>query len=446
MSGVFLVSLGCPKNLVDTELLAGSLLSCNRHITFDDRQADIYIINTCAFIPSARNEAEEAIQTAVKWKKRVKKMKRHIIVAGCLPQYDRDLTYQKLYPEVDVWMGVNNIPELEKIIQSFDLEDGKFMPEIKAEPDYLYDHTQPRLQLTVPHMAYLKIADGCNNHCSYCAIPSIRGELRTRTIASVITEAKNLIANGVKELVLIAQDITVFGHDRPNDNENLAKLLSEIEKLEGDFQVRLLYTHPAHYTDELIQVIKNSKKVIPYLDMPLQHINDRILKDMNRHIDKQGILNLLDKLIKEIPNLVLRTTFITGFPGETEEEFTELLEFIKRYKFQRCGVFGYSPEINTVAAKMPNLIDTAVANERAKILMEIQEEIMLEYQKSFIGKTIKVLCDEAEGQMGIGRAYMDAAEIDNRVIFGGKRLKAGNYYNVEIKEVSDFDLIGFAEK
>ena len=233
MSGVFLVSLGCPKNLVDTELLAGTLLSSNRHITFDDRQADIYIINTCAFIPAARNEAEDAIKTAIKWKKRVKKMTRHIIVAGCLPQYDKNGDYKQLYPEVDVWMGVNNIPELEKIIKSFDQADGKFTPEIAENPNYLYDHTQPRLQLTLPHMAYLKIADGCNNHCSYCAIPSIRGELRSRTIASIIAEARILIENGVKELVIIAQDITVFGHDRPQSNENLAKLLQQLEALDG---------------------------------------------------------------------------------------------------------------------------------------------------------------------------------------------------------------------
>ncbi|MBR7128120.1 MAG: 30S ribosomal protein S12 methylthiotransferase RimO [Lentisphaeria bacterium] len=444
MSGVFLVSLGCPKNLVDTELFAGTLVSCNRYITFDDRQADIYIINTCAFIPSARNEAAEAIETAIKWKKRAKKMKRHIIVAGCLPQYDKDFSYRKLYPEVDAWMGVNNIPELEKIINSLDAEDKKFLPIIEKNPDYLYNHTAPRLQLTVPHMAYLKIADGCDNCCSYCAIPSIRGKLRSRKLESVVEEAKNLVANGVNELVIIAQDITVFGHDRAEDNENLAKLLTELEKIEGDFKMRLLYTHPAHYTDELIQVIKNSKKILPYLDMPLQHINDRILRDMNRHIDKQGILTLLDKLIAEIPNLVLRTTFITGFPGETEAEFNELMDFIKKYKFQRCGVFGYSPEVNTPAASMPNLIDTAIANERAKILMEIQEKIMLDYQQSFIGKTIEVICDEAENQMAIGRSFADAPEIDNRVIFAGKRLKAGKVYKVEIKEVNDFDLIGFA--
>ena len=445
MSGVFLVSLGCPKNLVDTELLAGALLSSNRHITFDDRQADIYIINTCAFIPAARKEAEEAIKTAVKWKKRVKKMTRHIIVAGCLPQYDKGGDYRKLYPEVDVWMGVNNIPELEKIIKSFDQADEKIIPEIAENPNYLYNHTEPRLQLTLPHMAYLKIADGCNNHCSYCAIPSIRGELRSRTIVSVVAEAKILIENGVKELVIIAQDITVFGHDRPQDNENLAKLLQQLEALEGDFKLRLLYTHPAHYTDELIEVIKNSKKILPYLDMPLQHISNRILKDMNRHVTKEQVLTLLDKLKQAIPNLVLRTTFITGFPGETEEEFNELLEFIKEYKFQRCGVFGYSPEVNTLAAKMPNLIDTAIANKRAEILMGIQEEIMLEYQQSFIGRKLEVICDEAEGQMAIGRAYCDAPEIDNRIIFAGKRLKAGKVYTVEIKEVSDFDLIGFAE-
>lgn len=445
MSGVFLVSLGCPKNLVDTEILAGLLVSNERHITFDDRQADIYLINTCAFIPSARSEAEESIKTAIKWKKRAKKMKRYLIVAGCLPQYDKEFVYKKLYPEVDLWMGVNEIPKLEELLQSLDNETAKIVPKIAEKPEFLYDHHVPRLQLTIPHMAYLKIADGCNNCCSYCAIPSIRGVLRSRTIDSIKREAEVLISNGVKELVLIAQDVTVFGHDRPESKENLTMLLRELEKMDGDFQIRLLYTHPAHYNDEFIDYLANSKRVMPYLDMPLQHINDRILKAMNRHVTKAEIITLLDKLVSRIPNLVLRTTFITGFPGESEEEFKELLEFLKTYKFQRCGVFGYSPEVNTPAATMPNQIDLKIANKRAKIMMEAQEKIMLDYQKSLIGKELEVLCDDVDGQMAIGRAYIDAPEIDNQVVFAGKKLKVGKRYLVEIQEVSDFDLIGFVK-
>ena len=226
MSGVYFVSLGCPKNLVDTEVLAGILLNHGRNITFDAKDADVYLINTCAFLPSAREEAFEEIRKALNWKKRARKQSRRIAVAGCLPQYGKDNPFREKFPEVDFWLGVNDIP---RIIEILDNGNGN----TTDNPSYLYEHNTPRLQLTVPHMAYLKIADGCNNCCSYCAIPHIRGKLRTRTQASVVAEAQNLIANGVKELVIVAQDVTVFGHDRPESGESLSSLLRELDKLDG---------------------------------------------------------------------------------------------------------------------------------------------------------------------------------------------------------------------
>ena len=437
MSGVYFVSLGCPKNLVDTEVLAGILLSSGRNITFDAKEADVYLINTCAFLPSAREEAFEEIRKAVNWKKRARKQSRRIVVAGCLPQYGTDNPFKDKYPEVDIWLGVNDIPEIAEILQNRECSDAS-----KSAPAYLYDHSTPRLQLTVPHMAYLKIADGCNNCCTYCAIPHIRGKLRTRSQASVVAEAKNLIANGVKELVIVAQDVTVFGHDRPDSGENLSTLLRELDKIDGEFKMRLLYTHPAHYTDELIETLKNSKHVMHYLDMPLQHISDRILKAMNRHVTQERVREVIAGLRKAMPDLVLRTTFITGFPGESEAEFEELKEFIREMRFERCGVFPYSAEPGTKAAEMAEQIDFEVACERADELMEIQTSIMDEYQHSMIGKVIEVIADDAENSRAIGRGVADAPEIDNMVVFGGRRLKTGKVYNVRIEAVSDFDLIG----
>ncbi len=437
MSGVYFVSLGCPKNLVDTEVLAGILLSNGCNITFDTKEADVYLINTCAFLPSAREEAFEEIRKAVNWKKRSKKQSRRIAVAGCLPQYGADNPFKDKFPEVDLWLGVNDIPNIAEILQKSEKNDASSL-----NPVYLYDHNTPRLQLTVPHMAYLKIADGCNNCCTYCAIPHIRGKLRTRSQASVVAEAKNLIANGVKELVIVAQDVTVFGHDRPESGENLSTLLQELDKLEGDFKMRLLYTHPAHYTDELIETLKKSKHVMHYLDMPLQHISDRVLKAMNRHVTQTRVREVIAALRQAMPDLVLRTTFITGFPGESEAEFNELKEFIREMRFERCGVFPYSAEPGTKAAEMADQIDFEIACERADELMEIQTAIMEEYQQSMIGKVIEVIADDAENSRAIGRGVADAPEIDNMVVFGGRKLKTGRFYNVRIEAVSDFDLIG----
>ena len=437
MSGIYFVSLGCPKNLVDTEVLAGILLSSGYNITFNAGEANVYLINTCAFLPSAREEAFEEIQKAVNWKKRARKQSRRVAVAGCLVQYGSNNPFREKFPEVDLWLGVNDIPNIAEILKKENGSDAS-----SANPHYLYDHNTPRLQLTVPHMAYLKIADGCNNCCTYCAIPHIRGKLRTRTQASVLEEAENLIANGVKELVIVAQDVTVFGHDRPESGESLSTLLQELDKLEGEFKIRLLYTHPAHYTDELIETIKNSKHVMHYLDMPLQHISDRILKAMNRHVTQSHVKEVIAKLREAMPDLVLRTTFITGFPGESEAEFEELKEFIKEVRFERCGVFPYSAEPGTKAAEMENQIDFEISCARADELMDIQLDIMEEYQNSLIGKEIEVLADEVEGTRAIGRGVADAPEIDNMVVFGGRKMKAGRFYKVRIEAVSDYDLIG----
>ena len=301
------------------------------------------------------------------------------------------------------------------------------------------------LQLTMPHVAYVKIADGCNNCCSYCIIPRLRGKLRSRKAESVLAEIETLVANGVKEVIIVAQDVTAFGMDRPQDGENLAGLLRQIENIAGDFKVRLLYTHPAHYTDELIDVLGKSKKVMPYLDMPLQHISDRILKAQNRHIDTEGIKTLLKKLRKNIPGLVLRTTFITGLPGETEAEFAELEEFIREQKFERLGVFPYAAEPGSKAAAMPDIPSTEVAEERAAKIMKAQVARMKRRSTALVGTQMEVLIDQIEDGIAIARGVWDAPDIDNVVfVTNAERNNEGDRLLVRITGRQDCDLI--AEK
>ncbi len=431
----YLVTLGCPKNFVDTEIIAGTLSTAGFILTGDPEEADLYLINSCAFIPAARAEALEAIAEGEAWKEA--RPGRRLAVAGCLIEWDKERRFPKEHPLVDLWTGVNQVPEIARL-----LEKGGTPPAEK--PVYLYNECTPRLQLTLPHLAYLKIADGCDNCCTYCAIPGIRGGLRSRTIDSVLKEAANLVNAGVRELVLIAQDVTAFGLDRPESGETLTKLLKELEKLEGNFVIRLLYTHPAHYTDELIDFLAGSRKVLPYLDIPLQHISERILTAMNRRVSRQAVETLLGKLRERIPGLVLRTTFITGFPGETEAEFAELEAFLKAARFERCGVFPFSPEPGTAAAKLPGQIPTEEAEARATQLMKVQTGIMKRYAKSLIGKELRVLIDGFDGNCAIARGVMDAPEIDN-VIFlpePSKRLRAGEFYRARIEGLDRCDLVG----
>jgi len=440
---VYIVSLGCPKNFVDTEVMAAALLQNNVGITPYLEDADIMLVNTCAFIPEARSEAVENVENAIAWKNEAPKS-RSIIISGCLNQWDIDQKYSAAYPEVDLWLGIDQVEKIPGYI--FDLLDGQVKENVvvNKKSEYLYDDTTPRLQLTLPHYAYVKIADGCDHNCSYCSIPRIRGKLRSRTMESVVKESRNLIESGVKELILIAQDTTFFGDDNDDPNVSLAGLVKEIDKISGDFWIRIMYTHPASFPQELIDVFKNSKHLVPYLDIPLQHISDRILDSMGRKITTARVKELLTDIRKEIPEMCFRTTFIIGYPGETDEEYQEVYNLCDEFEFDRMGAFVYSPEPYTRAATMENQISKDVAQARCDELMALQQEISLERNEALVGKTFDVIIDMVtEDGTGIGRSYMDAPEIDNAIIVRNDgSLEAGDRVRVKITDCSEYDLEG----
>lgn len=437
-NSVFIVSLGCPKNFVDTETMAGTLLKGGYDLTFDQAEAAVTLINTCAFLPSAREESYAAIEEALAWKK-LKPECRKVAVCGCLIQWDRDREFMAKYPEVDLWSGVDGVGDIGRALSA--CHEKKVFGDAFS-PSYLYDENSARLQLTIPHVAYLKIADGCDNRCSYCSIPKIRGKLRSRTIESCVKEAENLLNAGVKELVLIAQDTTAFGMDNES-GENLTGLLRKMDELAGDFWIRVLYTHPAHYTDELVEFLSKSNHVLPYLDIPLQHISSRILHAMGRKTDGGSTRKLLNKLRDSIPNLAIRTTFIAGLPGETDAEYQELYDFVREFKFDRLGVFEYSAEPGTLAAAMPNQVPHEIAAARASAIMELQQQISLERNRSLVGHKFQVIMDSKHGKKGIGRAYFDAPEIDSHIeISSARPLKDGRFYTVEITSADIYDLRG----
>ncbi len=435
----FIAALGCPKNLVESELISGAFLAAGDSICFSPENADVYIINTCAFLPEARAEAAAELTDAVEWKKALPG--RRIAVAGCLMNHPQFPEFAEYFKEVDLWCQVNDTARVRELLFN------NATPSPAGEKcTYLCNENMPRIQLTLPHVAYLKICDGCDNRCAYCAIPDLRGPLRSRPQASVLAEAKTLIGNGVKELIVIAQDITAYGHDL-DSGENLASLLTALENIPGNFVIRLLYTHPAHYTDELIGVLAKSSKILPYLDMPLQHISDRILAAMNRHTNSASIRNLIAKLRNSIPNLTLRTTFITGLPGETEEEFAELCEFVKTSGFERMGVFAFAPEPGTPAAEMPGQIPLETAEARAAKLMDIQKNIMKRAQRKKIGSSMRILIDQIDNGTACGRGASDAPDIDNIVMLNATRtMKPGTFVNVNIIKTAGSDLIAEKER
>ncbi|MDD5729479.1 MAG: 30S ribosomal protein S12 methylthiotransferase RimO [Victivallales bacterium] len=436
---VFIVSLGCPKNLVDTELMAGFLLTGGFLLTIDPGQADIYLINTCSFIPPARSEAENALLEAETWKKRAPHSRR-IVVTGCLVQWDRSENYRRKFPEVDLWMGIDQIPQTAELLHN--LFSGPPPPQYirNLDPEFIVSENMPRLQLTLPHISYLKIADGCNNRCAYCAIPDIRGKLRSRTAKSVLMEAETALKNGSRELLVMAQDTTVFGADRAG-NEGLAGLLREMDRLSGDFWIRLLYTHPAHFPEKLIDAIAASRHVLPYIDIPLQHISDKLLAAMRRGVSGKAIRNLLKRLRQTIPSLALRTTFITGLPGETGDDFRELRDFICEQEFERLGIFSYYPEPGTPAADFTGQVPAELAEERAGELMAVQAKISLKNNKSLVGREFDVIIDFIEDNGALGRTYMDAPEIDNTVsIPGVSGLSAGQICRAVITGADTYEL------
>ncbi len=540
---VGLISLGCAKNLVDAEIMLGSLMKDGLEITNDAAQADVVIVNTCSFIDSAQEESVDAILESAELRD-AKNRGQGLIVSGCLPQRFRD-ELPKLLPEVDAFMGIDQVTQVAEIVRQAlshrserlkrpaavakkskpsivgrfaEIEKGtessaheksesirgtgKFgqtrtviapaapLMNVNARPVYIPDFATPRFRLTPRHFAYVKIAEGCNHPCSFCIIPRMRGSHRSRQQADIVREARQLLADGVKELNLISQDSTYYGLDlRENHSRNIASpdkfnsaaralpayavtlctLLRELNALPGDFWIRLLYTHPAHWTDELIQTIADCPKVARYVDMPLQHIHENMLERMRRETSSQYITDLIAKIRAGIPGIALRTTFIVGFPGETDAYFQSLLDFIQDARFERLGVFTYSQEEATRAGRMAGQIPEALKRERRKLAMAAQLKVARHVSESFVGRAMKVLVEteasakdlrnanisswehglirgqdkhtaQLKGRYLVARGEADAPDIDGRVYVRGQ-LPLGEFAHVKIVGHTDYDLI-----
>src|SRR6266705_3225977 len=386
---VGMISLGCAKNLVDAEIMLGSVLARGMEITSSAEEADVLVVNTCAFIDSAKEESINAILAAHQARGLNKRAGQRLIVSGCMSQrFARELRQEM--PEVDAFVGLDEVKELGTIVERVLANEDVDLAFAEARPTYIPDYDTPRFRLTPAHSVYVKIAEGCNHPCSFCVIPQMRGKHRSRTMESVLTEIHGLVAKGVREINLISQDTTYYGMDlwtekagprQPVDSARgptLVALLHEIQEIDGDFWVRLLYTHPAHWSDELIETIAACDKVARYIDIPLQHIHESMLQRMRRETSRAHIENLIDKLRAGIPGIALRTTFIVGFPGETETEFKALLSFIRNTRFERLGVFTYSQEDGSRAAKLPNRVPLKIKNARYRRAMSIQREIAYE--------------------------------------------------------------------
>ena len=432
---VGMVSLGCDKNRVDSELILGSINKFYE-ITNNPKDAEIIIINTCGFIESAKQESIDTILEMAEYKKTHKcKM---IIATGCLTQrYGDELL--ELIPEIDILMGVNDYMKLHKLIVDFIKTEQRVSSTTYKDEGV---NEGERILTTNSHTAYLRIAEGCNNFCTYCIIPKIRGKFRSRSKESILAEATSLVNQGVKEIILIAQDLTNYGEDLYRKNE-LHVLINEISNIKGLEWIRLLYCYPEEITDELIEVIANNPKVMKYLDLPIQHISNNILKMMARKTNKETIIGKINLLREKVPGITLRTSLIVGFPGETEEDFNELCRFLKNYKLDNVGVFTYSQEEGTAAAKLPNQVDEDVKIKRKEKLMNIQRGIVKDLNKLKIGNIYDTIIDGSTGEYYIGRNYEMAPEIDGLIyITKGKVLKKGDIIKVKITNIMEYDLVG----
>jgi ribosomal protein S12 methylthiotransferase len=435
-TSVFLTTLGCPKNLVDSETILGLLGNAGLEISKDPLSADILCLNTCAFIKEAKEESIDSILNLVKLKKQNPKKK--VIVIGCLVhRYLEEL--KKEIPEVDNWVSLKEISALPKIIETLSPSS-----HLRGEGERSPGEGFARKLLTPKHYAYLKIAEGCSNRCSYCVIPDIRGSFRSRNPDSILEEAYKLSKKGVKEINIIAQDSTNYGADISN-TLNITLLLRELCKINGIKWIRLLYTHPAHITEQLINEIASQKKICKYMDMPLQHIDDAILIKMGRKITSLQIKKLINMIRNKIPGIILRTSFIVGFPGETDKQFANLLKFVKETKFQKLGVFKYSREEQTPAYKLPNQIPLKTKEKRYNEIMQAQKDISRELNRKLLGKAMEVLIEDIHDKKQntwIGRTYMDAPDIDGVIYITGKNIKKGDIIKAKITEALDYDLIG----
>ncbi len=436
------VSLGCPKNLVDSERMLGLLQLDGYELVNDPRGADFAVVNTCGFIEAARQESFAAIDEMLDLKRRGKL--RGVIVSGCLAERQRGALLESR-PEIDHLVGVFGREEVTKVADRLlgGLTEQRTI--FHPAPTHPLPDTA-RLRITPRHFAFLKISEGCDRLCTFCAIPRMRGKHYTKPMEEVIAEAHELAADGVRELVIVAQDTTYYGMDLYGQ-PRLAELLRELEQVEGLDWIRLMYFYPMYVSDELIDTIAQSKRIVPYLDMPLQHINDRMLRRMQRHVNREQTLALLAKLRKRIPDLVLRTTLITGFPGETDAEFEELLAFVTEQQFERLGVFTYSFEPDTPAARLPEHLPEELKNERRDRLMEVQQEVAFQWNDAQIGRRLDVLIDSAvpdERDAWIGRSYADAPDVDGVVYVSGERLSIGALVPCEIVARSGYDFVAAA--
>jgi ribosomal protein S12 methylthiotransferase len=458
-----MISLGCAKNLVDAEIMLGSALQRGMKITARAEEADVLVVNTCAFIDSAKEESIDAILEAHQQRGLNGRPNQKLIVSGCMAQRFSNELRQAL-PEVDAFIGLDQVSELGTIVEQVVARIGDpgwhgssntttGIPDagynfVTGRPSYIPDYDTPRFRLTPAHSAYLKVAEGCNHPCSFCVIPQMRGKHRSRPVQSVLAEIRGLVSEGVREINLISQDTTYYGMDlwpenagpcQPVDSARgptLAELLREIQKIEGEFWVRLLYTHPAHWSDELIETIAGCNKVARYIDIPLQHIDDSMLERMRRETSRAHIENLIDKLRAGISGVALRTTFIVGFPGETEEEFETLLNFIRNARFERLGIFKYSQEQGSRAAKMPNQIPMKVKNARYRTAMSLQQQIAYELAREKIGSELKLLVDQPH----IARSEGDAPDVDARVVLS-KAAPVGEFVWRRITGSRGYDLL-----
>ncbi len=433
---VGMVSLGCPKNQVDAEQVLYSLREYGYEIVADAALADVVIINTCGFIESAKQESIETILEfcTLKNEGRIK----GVVITGCLAERYKEEVLKEI-PEADAVVGIGSNKELPEIIST--VMDGGHVESFGDK--VCLDIDARRIISTQPHFAYLKIAEGCDNFCSYCAIPSIRGRFRSRSIESIVDEASWLVKNGVREIILVAQDTTRYGEDLYGKPQ-LSKLLTELSGLDIKW-IRLLYCYPERINDELIDVIASHEKIAKYIDIPIQHVNEEILKRMNRPGNEQTIRELIGKLRAKIPGIVIRTTLITGFPGETDEQFEQLAEFVADMKFERLGCFAYSAEEGTPASEFENQVELKVREHRADIIMDHQLNVMDEKNASLIGTDIEVVVEgfDRYAECYFGRSYADAPEIDGKIFFDSQnKLTIGQYVTVHIDDVLDYDLIG----
>ncbi|MFO7983486.1 MAG: 30S ribosomal protein S12 methylthiotransferase RimO [Desulfuromonadales bacterium] len=436
---VSLVSLGCPKNLVDAEVMLGHLPSDRYQIVTDESRAEIIIVNTCSFIKEAKEESIETILEVAELKNTGRCRK--LVVTGCMPQrYREDLAAE--LPEVDLFMGTGDAPRIVEFLDSLE-GSGEARQEI-GSPEFLYDHLTPRAQSSPFYSTYVKIADGCANHCSYCIIPQLRGTLRSRSIPSVVEEVRRLAEAGVKEINLIAQDITAFGAER-QDGTRLEGLLRELVTIEGLPWIRLLYAYPDGITDELLELIASEEKICNYVDIPLQHIDDSILSRMNRRVGEEGIRALIEKMRRCIPDLTLRTSFIVGFPGETEDQFRKLLQFVEEGHFERLGVFRYSREEGTTAAEMEDQVPERTKQSRYKKIMKAQARVSFRKNRERVDKVEDVLVEGYSEETELllrGRSVRQAPDVDGQVYITAGQADVGDIVPLRVTDSSEYDLIG----